>query len=142
MGSAVLVPMFCAVCNSGDVTAVTELIEAKADINEQDDDGLTPLHQALIGDPTEREPHFEVIRALVEAKADVNPVTKASPPLLFPLDKGYVPGASLIVGVGWCPEVARYLIEHGADPNALGEEEVNERKRLGWADCPCSGIRC
>merc|ERR1712072_283793 len=110
------------------------LLEAKADVNFQNEMGLTPLHEVIRGlsNGVEQHTRIDIIKALIAAKAEVNPVTVASPPLHYALDRGYFPGCGLTVGVdGWYPEAAQHLIEACADPNALGEEEREDGATAG-----------
>jgi ankyrin repeat protein len=69
-----------AAAESGDTNAVRAAIEAGADVNARDGNGLTPLMFAAKGErPNERSPevtdHPEVVRLLLEHGADVNATT-------------------------------------------------------------------
>ena len=80
------------------------------DINKVNISGLTPLHQAVLDDSV------EVVRLLIENKANVNSVDEDSwTPLHAAASMGYF-------------EVAKFLLENGADPVALtsdGERPID-----------------
>lgn len=79
-----------------------QLIEAGADVNRPDGHGETPLQQHLAFD-------LILIQTLIEAGADVNAQTFGYTPLMIVMQN--------------CPryDVARILLEAGADPNIVGE---------------------
>jgi len=55
----------CTAAKDGDLERVRQLLDAKADIDQQDIEGSTPLHQAC------RYSHLEVARLLIESKANL-----------------------------------------------------------------------
>ncbi|CAK9007016.1 DnaJ homolog subfamily C member 21, partial [Durusdinium trenchii] len=67
--AAVGTPLFWAAF-SGSVDVASQLLDAGADVNAQDDDGLTPLLVAAARD------HGDVVRRLVAAGADLHVITK------------------------------------------------------------------
>jgi ankyrin repeat protein len=82
---------------------VKVLIENGADVNAQDDDGDTPLSNALY------QRHMEIIKELIKNGADVN----------IKVDNGRTP---LHIASDWLglqnPEIIEILISKGADINA------------------------
>jgi ankyrin repeat protein len=84
------------------------------DIDEADEDGLTPLHHACI------EKSYEAARVLVEAGAAVDPQDKWGN---TPLNRAVFEDAV---------ELVQLLIDHGADPtidNNYGHSPLSEAKR-------------
>ena len=83
----------------GHETVVRALIKAGADINNADDDGVTPLYMAV------QNGHEAVVRVLIELSADVNKARDTGEtPLCIAAHNGY-------------ETVVRALIEAGADVN-------------------------
>ena len=90
----------------GHLNVARALIEAGADVNAKDNEGLTPLYMCALGG------HLEVARALIEAGADVNAKK----------DNGVTP-LHMCAYTGHL-EVSRALIEKGADVNAKEDDGV------------------
>ena len=90
----------------GHLDVARDLIEAGADVNAKDNEGLTPLYMCALGG------HVEVARALIEAGADVNAKK----------DNGVTP-LHMCAYTGHL-EVSRALIEKGADVNAKEDDGV------------------
>jgi len=98
--------------------AVTALLDAHADINAGDPDGITPLMMAILNG------HYDLASLLVDKGADVNKVDKSGrAPLFFAVDMHTLewlfsrpnprPSGNLD-----SPDIARILLEKGANPNA------------------------
>jgi ankyrin repeat protein len=108
---------------SGDVKAVEAALDAGADVNARDGDGITPLMHATRGERPEianpaSSDHPEVAELLIRRGADVNAKT----------DSGF---AALIWAARYGHEgVAKVLITHGADVNAKDKEGMTA---LRWA---------
>src|SRR5215469_3520309 len=104
---ALVVPTFAAnmklvdAAKTGDVDAVRALLKEKANVNEAQGDGMTPLHWAVYSN------NFEVAELLVGAGADVKAVTRvdSSTPLLMAATNGNI-------------QVMDLLVKAGADVNA------------------------
>ena len=92
--------------DKGLLDVARDLIEAGADVNAKDNEGLTPLYMCALGG------HVEVARALIEAGADVNAKK----------DNGVTP-LHMCAYTGHL-EVSRALIEKGADVNAKEDDGV------------------
>jgi len=93
---------------SGDLQEVKRLLAANEAVNAFDDLGLTPLHHAI------RRGHLNVANALLLAGANVNAVDESK--------AGNTPLADV---VGECSlEVAKFLLEHGADPRIPGTMQL------------------
>jgi ankyrin repeat protein len=90
----------------GHLDVARDLIEAGADVNAKDNEGLTPLYMCALGG------HVEVARALIEAGADVNAKK----------DNGVTP-LHMCAYTGHL-EVSRALIEKGADVNTKEDDGV------------------
>ncbi|MES2604673.1 MAG: ankyrin repeat domain-containing protein [Pseudomonadota bacterium] len=95
---------------------VKTLLDAGADINKPDPDNVSPLIMALVN------MRFDIAKYLVERGADVNqwdywgrtPLYAAADTNILPMSqRGDLPPVQLTTGL----EVARMLLERGADPN-------------------------
>ncbi|HEX7598712.1 MAG TPA: ankyrin repeat domain-containing protein [Polyangia bacterium] len=87
-----------------DLVRVRDLLAAGADPNVRDEDGRTPLHQAVLGNS------LAILLLLIEAKADLNAADhNAWTPLHFAAQE-------------YLPDLARMLLAGGADPNARDDE--------------------
>jgi ankyrin repeat protein len=86
---------------AGDATAVRTLLRSGADPNAARGDGLTALHLAA------ESGHLEVVRALVDAKANVEAKSRIG---------GYTP--LHLAATGAYAEVVRALLDAGANPAA------------------------
>lgn len=95
---------------------VKNLLDAGADINKPDPDNVSPLIMALIN------MRFDIAKYLVERGADVNqwdywgrtPLYAAADTNILPMSqRGDLPPVQATTGL----EVARMLLERGADPN-------------------------
>lgn len=82
---------------------VKKLIEKKANVNYCDRLGKTPLFVAI-----EKDCDFEIIKQLVDAKADCNIRTKGRQAILVRLIRGNSEKRC---------EIIEYLLQNGADPN-------------------------
>jgi ankyrin repeat protein len=94
----------------GSAAFFKELIDLGADVNASTKEGTTPLNDAITGDDPEK------VRMLLEAGASIAlaHAGKRHAPLFQTIDRKN--GG----------EMARLLLEHGADPNQRGEKELNE----------------
>jgi len=79
---------------------VTQLIDSGADVNIQDKDQATPLHEAALRD------RVEIAKILLQKGAKVDPISRGQTPLHMACAEGRT-------------EVVRLLIENKADINAL-----------------------
>jgi ankyrin repeat protein len=97
----------------GDLARVKELIAEGYDVNAIDEIGKTPLHYAV------NDEQCEVVTYLIEAGADVNAHDEAT--------IGNTPLADV---AGKCSlNIARILIEAGADPMIRGWMQLNALDR-------------
>jgi len=108
---------------AGDVKATAAHLDAGADVNARDADGITPLMHAAhgdrpdIADPTATD-HPEIVELLLKRGAEVNAKT----------DTGFV-------ALFWAARyghagVAKVLIAHGADVNVQDKDGITA---LQWA---------
>jgi ankyrin repeat protein len=108
---------------AGDVKAAAAALDAGADINARDADGITPLMHAVHGDRPEianpaATDHPEIVELLLSRGADVNARTDTGFVALFWTARyGHAGGAKL-------------LIDHGADVNAKDKDGMTA---LRWA---------
>jgi ankyrin repeat protein len=112
-----------AAARSGDTGAVAAALDAGADVNARDADGITPLMHAARGDRPEianpgPSDHPEVVELLIKRGADVNAKTESGFVALF-----------WAVRYGH-DKVAQVLIDHGADVNAKDASGITP---LHWA---------
>jgi len=104
------------------------LIAAGADLDVQDPDGATALVIAIIN------AHYEFANMLIDAGADTN-LADTEPgmgPLYAAVDMhrlavGHGRGTPPPVGLLTAVDTARYLLEHGADPNASLKKPILTR---------------
>jgi ankyrin repeat protein len=95
---ALVVPAFAAnmklvdAAKTGDIDAVRALLKEKANVNEAQGDGMTPLHWAVYSN------NFEVAELLVRSGADVKAVTRldSSTPLRKPQCQGQIEGTNAV----------------------------------------------
>jgi ankyrin repeat protein len=96
--------MFAAITGSGEV--IVKLLEKSADVNVRDQDGRTALIEALT---TENDLPDEMIKALIDASADVNRA----------IYNGITP---VMLAADGSPQILRMIIAAGADVQAKDEE--------------------
>jgi ankyrin repeat protein len=98
-------PLIAAV-GFGDPGVVQALLKGGADIHEKDNDGMTPLHWAVVAN------HSEAVKVLLAAGADVNAVDHFGyTPLLY--------AATIDFGDS---QTATTLLKAGADPSIKGKK--------------------
>ena len=104
------------------------LIDAGADLDLQDPDGATALVIAIIN------AHYEFANTLIDAGADPNIADNEAGmgPLYAAVDMhrlavGHGRGSPPPVGLLTAIDTARYLLEHGADPNAKLKKAILTR---------------
>ena len=99
----------------GNVEVIETLIQAKADFRARLDSGFTPFTLAV------REGKMGAVKALLKAGVNVND-TIQPPPGKRPGAKAPKPGSTALhIAVGNAHyELAAYLLDMGADPNAIG----------------------
>ena len=103
-------------CAKNDVKTVSLLITADADVNTNDKDGRTPLHEAAING------HTVAVKLLIEKGADVN---KADEDGKTPLYKAFEKGHT---------EIAKLLIAAGADVNKANKNGITPLHRASLYD--------
>ncbi len=101
---------------ASDITEIRRLIEAGADVNVINKKGVTPLFQASV------EGHYEIVKLLLDAKADVNKArtTNGITPLFWASGEGHY-------------EVVKLLLDAKADVNIKVEIEGKEYTVLSAA---------
>jgi len=92
-------PLTLAACG-GHVELANLLIDQRADLEERNDEGYTPLMEAA------REGHEEMVALLLFHDADINAITEETQET-----------ALTLACCGGCYEVAKFLLEAGADAN-------------------------
>ena len=117
--------MYAAREGSGDAAA--ELAGAAADLNATDPDGTSALEFAIING------HYDVAKTLVDKGADPNLADRTGmTPLYAAVDMHTLastfgrPDLTRVVADG-AVEMVRYLLAHGADPNAQLKDRVLKR---------------
>jgi len=109
-------PLWCAAV-SGRLTVVKVLLKYGADVNAVSDSGSTPVRSACyIVRPGLNTSHMEIIRALVEAGANIQ------------LPNHF--GGTCLINSVQSPDLVEYLITNGADVNA---EDVQHKTALHYA---------
>lgn len=93
-------PLTLAACG-GHVELANLLIDHRADLEERNDEGYTPLMEAA------REGHEEMVALLLFHDADINAITEETQET-----------ALTLACCGGCYEVAKFLLEAGADANS------------------------
>jgi ankyrin repeat protein len=111
------------------LAAADALVAAHADLNATDPDGATALVIAIIN------AHYELADALLRAGADPNVVDGEAHmgPLYAAVDMhrlavGHGRGNPTPVGLLTSVDIARALLEHGADPNARLAKPIMQRQ--------------
>lgn len=95
---------------NNNLNAIKVLITKGANVNQTNDDGITPLSAALYSD-IYKKPNFEIVKLLVENGADVNAKDdkRENVSQMTPLSKSIYEDNL---------EIAKYLIDNGADVTA------------------------
>lgn len=98
----------------GNVEAIEALLAAGADLHARLESGFTPLLFAV------REGRLDAVKALVKVGASVNEAIES--PKRVPGGKGPRAGttALILAAINAHYELAAWLLDHGADPNATG----------------------
>lgn len=146
-------PLLIAILNNHDDLAQM-LIDKGADVNAGDKDGRTPLYTAVdqhdvdwsdrpFVKETDKLSSFDVIKSLVEHKANVNAQLKAAPII----KKAAQDNADRTIAAGGTAfmraarsgdvEVMQYLMDHGADPKLSNKDGANAlmlAAGLGYTD--------
>lgn len=97
------------------LNAIKVLITKGANVNQTNDDGITPLSAALYGD-IYKKPNFEIVKLLVENGVDVNAEKEFSKetPLFLAIRKSEIDYMNIM----------KLLIENGANVNHKNENET------------------
>jgi ankyrin repeat protein len=99
--------------DAGDLPAVQELLGGGCPVNAFDELGKTPLHYAVLGE------HFAVVDYLLRKGADINAH-----------DEQKIGDTPLGEAAGTCSlQMARLLVESGADPTVQGWMQLNALDR-------------
>ena len=124
----------------GDTAAIRQLVKDGADVNAADDMGATALYWAARGGHPigphqcgSEDPHrAEVIAALIELGADPNVQDRR--PKGFGRSSGWTP---LFVALHHKQfSSARVMLEHGADPNILSDQDMSAMVVATAEDAP------
>jgi ankyrin repeat protein len=124
----------------GDVAAIRQLVKEGADVNAADDMGATALYWAARGGHPvgphqcgrEDPQRAEVIAALIELGADPNAQDRR--PKGFGRSSGWTP---LFVALHHKQfNSARVMLEHGADPNILSDQDMSAMVVASAEDAP------
>jgi len=92
----------------GDLTEVHRLVALGHDVNAYDDTDMTPLHHAV------EQEHYEIMRYLLSVGASINACREdraGDTPLRH-------------VARTCTPEMAQFLVDHGADPSIPGWMQI------------------
>ena len=107
-------------CMRGQVDKVGELISSKVDINKGDNNGVTPLMQAVMGARYGGQEYIEIAKMLIEAGADVSMADKNG-------DTALIHSAESEEDF----EVFNKLLATGADVNKANNDGVTPLMRAG-----------
>ena len=129
-------------CEKGNIDAINQLLNAKADPNIADTDGKTSIHYAVSGGCNK-----EALQAIINHGADVNATNKNSvTALMRACEKGYIDAINVLLNAGADPNIAdidgetwihyaahggcnkealQAIINHGADINATNKNRCN-----------------
>jgi ankyrin repeat protein len=133
--------LFSAV-RSGDLTIVKSLIKKGLDVNIRDEDGISPIHYAVVLG------HNHIAQLLIESGADVNTQScdmEFTTLLYATCFTGNYELTRILIAAGanpnvaskngWTPlmkavlsnheQIVAFLLEHGADPNIINREGIN-----------------
>jgi ankyrin repeat protein len=118
----------------GAIDAVRALADAKADLNATDPDGTTALMYAIIN------AHFDTAAALIEKGADPNVADSTGTTALYSAVDMHTLGPMLsrpspkLVDTLDAADIAKRLIDHGADVNARLKRPILGRHHLPTGD--------
>ncbi|KAJ0104189.1 hypothetical protein J7T55_001676 [Diaporthe amygdali] len=132
-----LVMALCEASSRGDIDTVTSLISSGANINGRNDEGKTPLVQAI----ENQQPNVVTKLLQLGASKDVSDSAKKLPPLFWAASAGDIPMAKLLLQYGCSPNhkniygwayfldivdkgdlgMVKLLLDHGAEVNATDQ---------------------